>query len=140
MAFVLRTQLSDLVGDFDNQRIHISDFLVSVIMHSAFQDHPSVDHLLTHTNDVLGAFLAHPRIRNLARKENGWHFVSTRAAMEKLEEFRIEDMARGIKDLSPDLWDLIGLLLSTDKQSAEPEICRQILGQRPRNWPSGGRH
>ncbi|KAJ7810658.1 hypothetical protein B0H13DRAFT_1667395 [Mycena leptocephala] len=141
MAFVSRTQLSDLLGAFDNQRIHISDFLISVITHSAFQDHPSVDHLLTHTNDVLDVFLAHPKsskpvlhwansliktkyaeaIRNLARKENGWHFVPPRAAMEKLEEFRIEDMAREMKDLSPDLWDLIGLLLSADKQSAELE-------------------
>ncbi|KAJ7899220.1 hypothetical protein B0H14DRAFT_3543559 [Mycena olivaceomarginata] len=39
--------------------------------------------------------------------------------MEKLEEFRIEDMAREMKELSPELWDLIGLLLSADKQSRE---------------------
>ncbi|KAJ7899234.1 hypothetical protein B0H14DRAFT_3104540 [Mycena olivaceomarginata] len=50
-------------------------------------------------------------IRDLTRKENGWHFVPSRAAMEKLEEFRIEDMAREMKELSPELWDLIGLLL-----------------------------
>ncbi|KAJ6540518.1 hypothetical protein B0H19DRAFT_887061, partial [Mycena capillaripes] len=117
------------------------DFLVSLLGHSSFQDHPSVDHLLTHTEEVLNAFLAHPKssqpvlhwanslikgkyveaIRNLARKENGWHFVPNRAAMEKLEEFRIEDMAREMKDLSPELWDFIGLLLSADKQSCETE-------------------
>ncbi|KAJ7710452.1 hypothetical protein B0H17DRAFT_1155424 [Mycena rosella] len=55
-------------------------------------------------------------IRNLVKKENGWHFVPTRAAMEKLEDFQIEDMAREMKDISPELWDLIGLLLSADKQ------------------------
>ncbi|KAJ6518270.1 hypothetical protein C8R47DRAFT_918763, partial [Mycena vitilis] len=122
------------------QNLNISDFLVSLLGHSAFNDHPSVDHLLIHTEDVLNAFLAHPKsaqpvlhwanslikgkyaeaIQNLTRKENGWHFVPTRAAMEKLEEFQIEDMAREMKELSPELWDLIGLLLSADKQSCEP--------------------
>ncbi|KAJ7868108.1 hypothetical protein B0H13DRAFT_2558953 [Mycena leptocephala] len=41
MAFVSRTRLSDILGAFDNQRIHISDLLVSVIRQSAFQDHPT---------------------------------------------------------------------------------------------------
>ncbi|KAJ7883467.1 hypothetical protein B0H14DRAFT_2272892, partial [Mycena olivaceomarginata] len=118
-----------------------SDFLVSLLGHSGFKDHPWIDHLLAHTDDVLNAFLAHPKssepvlhwanslikgrygqaIRKLAWKENGWHFVPTRAKVAKLKEFRIEDMAREMKDLSPELWDLMGLLLSVDKQSHEPE-------------------
>ncbi|KAJ6586746.1 hypothetical protein B0H10DRAFT_1925747 [Mycena sp. CBHHK59/15] len=140
-AFASQTQLSELLGCFIHQQLHISDFLVLLLGHSGFKDHPWVDHLLGHTDDVLNAFLAHPKssepvllwanslikgrygqaIRKLARKENGWHFVPTRAEVEKLEEFRIEDMAREMKDLSPELWDLIGLLLSADKQSHEPE-------------------
>ncbi|KAJ7939589.1 hypothetical protein B0H13DRAFT_1568184, partial [Mycena leptocephala] len=59
-------------------------------------------------------------IRDLTRKENGWHFVPTRAEVEKLEEFRIEDMAREMKE-TPELWDFIGLLLSADKQSCEED-------------------
>ncbi|KAJ7802352.1 hypothetical protein B0H13DRAFT_2688028 [Mycena leptocephala] len=39
MAFI--SQLSDILGAFYSQRIHISDLLVSVIRQSAFQDHPS---------------------------------------------------------------------------------------------------
>ncbi|KAJ7827556.1 hypothetical protein B0H13DRAFT_2373776 [Mycena leptocephala] len=141
MAYASRSQLSELLEAFDNRDLHISDFLVSLLGHSSFKDHPSVNHLVTHTDDVLNAFLTHPKssepvlhwantlikgkyaeaIRNLAQKENGWHFVPTRAAMDKLEEFRIEDMAREMKELSPALWDLIGLLLSADKQSREEE-------------------
>ncbi|KAJ6498852.1 hypothetical protein C8R45DRAFT_771370, partial [Mycena sanguinolenta] len=90
-----------------------SDFLVSLVRHSGFQDHPELDHLLVHSEDVLNALLHHPKsakpvlhwvntlikgryaqaIRDLADKDNGWHFVPTRAAMEKLETFQIEDMA-----------------------------------------------
>ncbi|KAJ6587725.1 hypothetical protein B0H10DRAFT_1717972, partial [Mycena sp. CBHHK59/15] len=50
----------------------------------------------------------------LTDKGNGWHFVATRAAMGKLEVFEIEDMAREMKEISPELWELIGLLLSAD--------------------------
>ncbi|KAJ6463873.1 hypothetical protein DFH09DRAFT_1382292 [Mycena vulgaris] len=136
MAIASRTQLSHLLVAFEGQQLPISEFLVALLKHRDFTEHPSVHHLLTHTDDVLEAFFAHPRsskpvlqwanslikekyaqaIRNLADKDNGWHFVPTRAAMEKLEVFRIEDMAREMKDLSPELWDLIGLLLSADKQ------------------------
>ncbi|KAF8179320.1 hypothetical protein K438DRAFT_1769029 [Mycena galopus ATCC 62051] len=44
--------------------------------------------------------------------------MPTWAAMEKLEVFRIEDMARNMKEIAPQLWDLIGLLLSADKQAS----------------------
>ncbi|KAJ7442353.1 hypothetical protein B0H11DRAFT_1749235 [Mycena galericulata] len=141
MATASRTQLGELLVAFGHQQLHISDFLVSLLAHPAFADHPSLHHLLEHHNDVLNAFLAHPKsnqpvlhwanslikgkyahaIRNLVRKENGWHFVPTRAATEKLEEFRIEDMAKEMKDLAPELWDLIGLLLSADKPLREDD-------------------
>jgi hypothetical protein len=141
MAYTSQSRLLELLGAFDHQQLPISDFLVSLLAHSALQDHPSVNHLLAHTDEVLNAFLAHPKssrsvlqwantlikgkyaaaIQDLTRKENGWHFVPSRAAMEKLEEFRIEDMAREMKELSPELWDLIGLLLSADKQSREED-------------------
>ncbi|KAK7050478.1 hypothetical protein R3P38DRAFT_2605107 [Favolaschia claudopus] len=137
MAFASQTQLAELLSAFDRQQLFVSDFVVSLLKHSGFQDHPHVDHLVAHADDILNAFLAHPKssqpvllwanllikkkyaesIRMLCRKENGWHFAPTRAQMEKLEEFRIEDMAREMKDLCPDLWDLIGLLLSADKQA-----------------------
>ncbi|KAJ7169358.1 hypothetical protein C8R43DRAFT_1121232 [Mycena crocata] len=138
MATVSTTQLTVLLGAFDNQKLPISRFLVSLLAHTSFVDHAAVDDLLSHTDDILSAFLAHPKssnsvlhwansivkgkyaqaIRDLVDKDNGWHFVPTRAAMEKLEIFRIEDMARDMKAIAPQLWDLIGLLLSADKQAS----------------------
>ncbi|KAJ6608569.1 hypothetical protein B0H10DRAFT_2302585 [Mycena sp. CBHHK59/15] len=61
-------------------------------------------------------------IRNLTDKHNGWHFVATRAAMGKLEVFEIEDMAREMKEISPELWELIGLLLSADRRARDVTV------------------
>ncbi|KAF7333245.1 hypothetical protein MSAN_02426600 [Mycena sanguinolenta] len=137
MAAVSATQLSHLLEAFMNQDISIPSFLVSLLAHSSFACHPAVEDLLHHTGDILAAFLAHPNssnsvlhwansiikseyardIRDLVDKENGWHFVPTRASMEKLELFEIETMARDMKAMAPQLWDLIGLLLCADKQA-----------------------
>ncbi|KAJ7019237.1 hypothetical protein C8F04DRAFT_1323987 [Mycena alexandri] len=142
MAFASQTQLSELLKAFQSQDLYISDFLVSLLGRAAFQDHDLVNHLLSHAEEVLNAFLEHPKssqpvlqwansmikgqyaraICDLADKDNGWHFVPTRAGTEKLEEFRIEDMARDMKRLSPQLWDLIGLLLTADAESREEEM------------------
>ncbi|KAF8214387.1 hypothetical protein K438DRAFT_2149740 [Mycena galopus ATCC 62051] len=138
MATVSATQLTHVLGVFDHQQLPLSQFLVSLLAHTAFVDHAAVNDLLSHTDEVLGALLDHPKssesvlhwanslikgqyaqaIKDLVDKENGWHFVPTRAAMEKLEVFRIEDMARDMKAIAPQLWDLIGLLLSADKQAS----------------------
>ncbi|KAF8174506.1 hypothetical protein K438DRAFT_1908883 [Mycena galopus ATCC 62051] len=138
MATVSATQLTHVLGVFDHQQLPLPQFLVSLLAHTAFVDHAAVNDLLSHTDEVLGALLDHPKssksvlhwanslikgqyaqaIKDLVDKENGWHFVPTRAAMEKLEVFWIEDMARDMKGIAPQLWDLIGLLLSADKQAS----------------------
>ncbi|KAJ6601795.1 hypothetical protein DFH09DRAFT_1270729 [Mycena vulgaris] len=61
MAIASRTQLSHLLAAFEGQQLPISEFLVALLKHRDFTEHPSVHHLLTHTDDVLEAFLAHPR-------------------------------------------------------------------------------
>ncbi|KAJ7766969.1 hypothetical protein DFH07DRAFT_955088 [Mycena maculata] len=141
MATASRTQLTHLLVAFEHLKLPISTFLVSLLAHIDFKDHPALNHLLIHSDDILNAFLAHPKssrsvmqwanslikgkyaqaVRDLADKDNGWHFVPTRAPMEKLEVFEIEDMVRQMKDLAPELWDLIGLLLSADKQTSNKD-------------------
>ncbi|KAJ6578606.1 hypothetical protein B0H10DRAFT_1836287 [Mycena sp. CBHHK59/15] len=136
MATADKIQLDSLILALDNQCLIIPGFVVSILSHSAFAEHPAVLHLLSHSEDVLNALLDHPgtkqftldwantiikakyslAIKNLAHKENGWHFVPTHAATETLETFRIEEMAQDMKELSPELWDLIGLLLSADQR------------------------
>ncbi|KAJ6623850.1 hypothetical protein B0H10DRAFT_1943630 [Mycena sp. CBHHK59/15] len=117
VATASETQLDALLTTFDDQQLTIPG-------HSAFVDHPAVHDLLNHSDDVLDAFLAHPRtsqstlawangivkiryaalIRELAKKENGWHFSAANTSAEQLQNFRIEDMAIQMKALAPELW------------------------------------
>ncbi|KAJ7801344.1 hypothetical protein B0H14DRAFT_2253698, partial [Mycena olivaceomarginata] len=76
-----------------------SHFLVSILRHSSFTEHPMVLDLLTHSDDILNALLKHPKsaqstlswanniikhkyaasIRELSQKKNGWHFDALHA-------------------------------------------------------------
>ncbi|KAJ7896350.1 hypothetical protein B0H14DRAFT_2306070, partial [Mycena olivaceomarginata] len=106
--------------------------MVSILRHANFSEHPAVDDLLDHSEDVFNAFLHHPRtsqstlawahgviklkyaqlIRDLADKDNGWHFSAANTSAKQLQNFRIEDMAVRMQALAPELWDMLGLLLS----------------------------
>ncbi|KAJ7871860.1 hypothetical protein B0H14DRAFT_2233745, partial [Mycena olivaceomarginata] len=55
-------------------------------------------------------------IRELSQKKNGWHFDALHAKAAQLESFHIEDIAREIRVLAPELWELVGLMLSADQQ------------------------
>ncbi|KAJ7702952.1 hypothetical protein B0H14DRAFT_2164322, partial [Mycena olivaceomarginata] len=56
-------------------------------------------------------------IRDLADKDNGWHFSAANTSAKQLQNFRIEDMAVRMQALAPELWDMLGLLLSAHRQS-----------------------
>jgi hypothetical protein len=111
--------------------------MVSILRHPDFSEHHAVDDLLGHSEDVLNAFLHHPKtsqstlawahgviklkyvqlIRDLADKDNGWHFSAANTSAEQLQNFRIEGMAVRMQALAPELWDMLGLLLSAHRQS-----------------------
>jgi hypothetical protein len=57
-------------------------------------------------------------IRELTRKEHGWHFSALRASAKQLEDFRIEDMAEKMKNLAPELWDMLGSVLLADRKQS----------------------
>ncbi|KAJ7272797.1 hypothetical protein C8J57DRAFT_1063511 [Mycena rebaudengoi] len=135
LATASQTQLSALLTTLDHQKLSIPGFIISILRHSFFKDHLAVNDLLNHSDDVFEAFLAHPRtarstlawahgkikikyaqlIRDLADKDNGWHFSAANTSAKQLQDFRIEDMAAQMKDLAPELWDLLGLLLSASE-------------------------
>ncbi|KAJ7928378.1 hypothetical protein B0H13DRAFT_1860573 [Mycena leptocephala] len=48
--------------------------------------------------------------------DNGWHFSAANTSAAQLQDFRIEDMATKMKTFAPELWDLLGLLLSANHQ------------------------
>ena len=55
-------------------------------------------------------------IKELTYNED-WHFNASHASAKDLEDFHIEDMALNMKMLAPDLWNILGLLLTGDKIS-----------------------
>ncbi|KAJ7210347.1 hypothetical protein GGX14DRAFT_625297 [Mycena pura] len=136
-----RTMLEAPLAALKSHGLTISHFVVSVLQHSSFTEHPAVKELLTDCPDILDALLNHPKgskstvswatrvmktryaaaIRELADQKNGWHFVAAHLKADQLEAFRIEHMARDIQLLAPELWELIGLMLSADERISATE-------------------
>ncbi|KAI1781686.1 hypothetical protein LXA43DRAFT_908048 [Ganoderma leucocontextum] len=46
-------------------------------------------------------------VQNLARVKNGWHFGAARATPAQVRDFRLEDLARSLRSMEPELWTLI---------------------------------
>ncbi|KZP32766.1 hypothetical protein FIBSPDRAFT_907052 [Athelia psychrophila] len=57
----------------------------------------------------------------MSHKSNGWHFGALRASEAKLTDFRIEDMAKKMKAMAPELWAMLGLMLSANHMRWEED-------------------
>ncbi|EPS95913.1 hypothetical protein FOMPIDRAFT_1053709 [Fomitopsis schrenkii] len=62
----------------------------------------------------------HRAVRRLTDKDNGWHLGAVHMSADDILDFKVEDMAAGIRDLEPDLWELIAFLLSGDEEWSKP--------------------
>ena len=133
-----------MIQSLETHNVTASGFVLSLLRDNRLQDQPCVQNLIDQTDEILLAFYEHPKsskstlawandmvksryaesIRELAKKENGWHFGALQASAKKLQEFRIEDMAQKMEELAPELWDLLGLMLSADKRQME-RIAKQ---------------
>ncbi|KAG1721899.1 uncharacterized protein EDB91DRAFT_1064206 [Suillus paluster] len=58
----------------------------------------------------------------MARQETGWKFSALNASSDQLEDFKLEDMARDMQSLAPELWGMLGDVLSASGQTTEV-IC-----------------
>lgn len=115
-----------------------TNLILCLLEDPAYIRHPAVHDLLRHSNTLMTAFVQQPRTSDTAiswahnvmkehysesihylasNRDNGWHFGALHASAQKLQDFRIEDMAREIKRLAPELWDLLDILLSTEQES-----------------------
>ncbi|KAJ7750539.1 hypothetical protein B0H16DRAFT_1842618 [Mycena metata] len=123
LAAASRTQLNALLETADHQKLIIPAFMISILRHTDFCDHPAVDDLDIPFYSGLGQWENKTQyaqsIRDLAEKDNGWHFSARNTSAAQLQNFRIEDMAKNMKSLAPELWDLLGLLLSANRQTME---------------------
>jgi len=127
-----QTQLHSIVDYLAASGQTASQFMLSFFNDKDLVNHPVNDILeLGQSKLILDAFLSHPKtstststwahnvakkkyalsIKSLAHKSHGWHFNAFRASAKQLEDFRIEDMAERMRELEPELWDLMDLML-----------------------------
>jgi hypothetical protein len=53
-------------------------------------------------------------IITLIHPQTGFHFRATHASLEQLENFSMVDMRKKIKEATPSLWELLGVLLDAN--------------------------
>ena len=132
-------QLKEVIKSLETHNVTASNLVLLLLQDNRLQDLPCTQNLINQADEILQAFYEHPKssksaltwasdlmksryaasVRELANKENGWHFGALRASAQKLQEFRIENMAQKMEELAPELWDLLGLMLSADKRQTE---------------------
>ena len=132
-------QLKKVIKSLETHNVTASNFVLLLLQGNRLQDLPCTQNLINQADAILEAFYEHPKssksaltwasdlmksryaesVQELANKENGWHFGALRASAQKLQEFWIEDMAQKMEELTPELWDLLGLMLSADKRQTE---------------------
>ncbi|KAF7971243.1 hypothetical protein HWV62_21560 [Athelia sp. TMB] len=125
----------------DEWNVTASQVVLNLLNDETLREHPLTEDLVGHTRDILSAFQAHPAssksamewagdvmkktyaqsIREMSHKSNGWHFRASRTSAAQLRDFKIEDMADKMQEMAPDLWDMLGLMLSANGRRSREE-------------------
>jgi hypothetical protein len=130
-----------LLTTFEDARIKPFQFFSMLLTRQELNNHPHVQELLVHSEDLISAMIKHPsrpnnsahtvtqliqgvyvrEVRTMASEESGSHFGASSANMQQLEEFSIEETAQTMKLNAPGLWGLIGALLGEDERLGSNE-------------------
>jgi len=115
---------------FQSSGLSVSNYVITLLEHQMLEEHPCTVDLINNADKIIEAFSYHPRsrssafnwaaatmkkkysesIKSLISNEE-WHFNASHASAKQLEDFRIEDMALKMKELAPDLWLMLDILL-----------------------------
>ena len=124
------------------QNIAISELLAAVLVHNKFNrpEHIFLEDLSRSVPSILSSLYHHPittsstqtwahsfmcgryvrAAQNLSHVNNGWHFAAARATPAQVRDFRLEDLAKSMRSMEPELWTLIFRVLGgTDVLLAE---------------------
>jgi hypothetical protein len=138
LSITTHAKLQKVLQCFINVDITAYTFLTLLLNESTYNNHPCTKDLLGNSSNIFATFLKHPKSSNktwawasnlikqkysqdfwdLADIESGWHFSALKASEKKLTDFRIEDMAEKMQELAPELWDLLGLMLTANSRGA----------------------
>ena len=114
----------------------VSEFVLTLLKDPSLETHPCTLTLVKDASNIITALSQHSHlassvftwankimkkryldsIKDLTHNEE-WHFNASHASAKDLEGFCIEDMTINMKILAPELWDILGLLLSGDQRS-----------------------
>lgn len=127
------TQINELLHEFNNRGISLCD-LLSAVLHKGFDSHPFRRDLSLNLNTLLQALWQcsdmqvmlrtwchgtmkksyYQSAKSLTRTIHGWHMSVSHITPEDVLQFRIEEMAKSMRQGAPELWDLVGHLVSGD--------------------------
>ncbi|KAG1811373.1 uncharacterized protein BJ212DRAFT_1465633 [Suillus subaureus] len=146
---ITRAQVICILQTLTELNVSVSAFVISLLESPhEFSQFP-VNDLAAHFTTVLATSLAHPSLNSsiilwastlcterlkqsvvlLSKEEHGWHFSTTNVLAEQLEEFRLEDMAKDIEHVTPDLWHLLDALLLANQRLAGPAAEHDIANE-----------
>lgn len=131
------------------KQITASDVVLALLKAPDLQEHPLSQDLVSRTEEVLSAFRSNPHssqstmewansaikakyagsIRAMTDVRNGWHFGAATASAEQLQDFRIEEMAEKMQEMAPELWDMLGLMLSADARQTKKRTQSQAASR-----------
>ncbi|EED84198.1 predicted protein [Postia placenta Mad-698-R] len=61
---------------------------------------------------------------NALYPKHGWHFGAIHMNASQIEDFHMDDMAVDMRNVTPELWDLIGYLLTGEENKSESELVQ----------------
>ena len=131
------------------KQITASDVVLALLKEPDLQEHPLSQDLVSRTEEVLSAFRSNPHssrstmdwansvvkakyagsIRAMTDVRNGWHFGAATASAKQLRDFRIEEMAEKMQEMAPELWDMLGLMLSADARQTKKRTQSQAASR-----------
>lgn len=130
VARIIQTTLNQLQA----AGIYLSDLILYVLHQYPDPAHPHMRDLVTntvaissalyynnHTSQNISEWAHHLKhghyltaIRDLARKENGWHFGAAHTQPDQIREFQLEEMTAKMYRVAPELCDLVQCFLGSD--------------------------
>lgn len=128
--------IQEILRAFDSTGCSLSDFLRTLLTSPDYQTHTFAGSVAGTLDDVLHVFItsqstakgvsqwAHKivardyqsQVELLSQKGSGFHFLARKVTEEQTKGFSIEHVASEMRRIAPDLWNLLGILLSADQR------------------------
>ncbi len=127
----------------------IGAFLAALLSNPAYSDSPVRQQFVSECTQLLTFFcslsylsptittfcldyvinLLTSEVRELVKKQTGWHFSARNAKAEPILGFSLSDMADKLEERAPSLWRVLSALLASDpvhvrRRAQAPETCK----------------